>query len=40
MGRNSDKSPDGQVRVEYEAREKAERDFIDGMEGAYREGVE
>ncbi len=39
MGKNSDKSPDGQVLVEYEARKKAEQDFINGMEGAYQQGV-
>ncbi len=26
------------VRAEYEARKKAERDYINGMEGAYQQG--
>ncbi len=31
-------SADEKVRAEYEARKKAERDYINGMEGAYQQG--
>ncbi len=31
-------SANEKVRAEYEARKKAERDYINGMEGAYQQG--